>query len=288
MSTTPAPSPWIVDVTLASFPQEVVEKSRKVPVFVDFWATWCGPCKVLTPLLEKLAREGNGRFVLAKVDSDKNPELSQYFQVQAVPTVLIFQGGQVLDGFQGALPERELRALLDQIAPLQADEVARAKELEHKGDRAGAIKLLRQVLRDHADLVPARIALAGMLAADGKIEEARLVFQKLSEADQASAAAAGVRAQLDLAGSAGELDAARAAFTAQPSDLRARVAFGKALLGARKYEDGLEQLLEAVREDARFEDGAARKAMIEAFDALGHEHPTTIDFRGRLQMLLMV
>ena len=148
MSTTPAPSPWIVDVTLASFPQEVVEKSRKVPVFVDFWATWCGPCKVLTPLLEKLAREGNGRFVLAKVDSDKNPELSQYFQVQAVPTVLIFQGGQVLDGFQGALPERELRALLDQIAPLQADEVARAKELEHKGDRAGAIKLLRQVLRE--------------------------------------------------------------------------------------------------------------------------------------------
>jgi len=288
-------STTVVQVNAANFQREVIERSRSVPVVLDFWAAWCGPCKTLTPVLEKLNAHDNAlapadkpAWILAKVDTDANPELAQAFQIQSIPQVMAVQNGRIVDGFAGALPEREVRAFLSALVPGAAPSAAaEAKELEAQGDRAGAIALLRQALREGED-ADARIALCALLLADGKAGEAQLVFDKLGEAERASAAATSVRAQLELAQHASGLDAARVKHEADPDDLAARIEYGRALLAAHREEEGLELLLEAVSSDPKFEDGAARKAMLSAFEALGPDHPLTVSFRFRLQMVLLV
>lgn len=278
----------IVDVDITNFEREVLARSRQVPVLVDFWASWCGPCKSLGPVLEKLAREYSGRLVLAKVDVDKNPELAHAFRIQSVPSVILLVGGRPVDGFVGAQPEAEIRRLLEpHLGGAGAvDVVAEAQALEQAGDREGAIKRLRDHLRDGKQDTPARVALARLLLDAGRADEARKVFDKLSEQDQERDDARAVAARLALAEAAGDLDELRAKVERDPGDLAACIDYGKALFAAGRREEGLEMLLDAARRDLSFQDGAARKALLEAFEALGYEDPLSIEYQKRLSVLL--
>ena len=281
----PAP---VLEVDATSFQREVVDRSREVPVLIDFWATWCAPCGTLSPILEKLAREMDGAFVLAKVDVERSPELADVFRIQSVPAVILIRDGRPLDAFVGARSEEEVRDFLARhLGPAPGgDPVSAARELEAQGQRAEAIELLREVSRQGAPEPSVRIAMADMLIADDRAAEARKVFARLSEEKQASEEAAGVRAKLELAEEAGDVDELRAALEASPEDLAARIRLGRALMAAGRHEEGLEELWAAAKRDLRFDDGAPRKALEEAFQILGEEHTLTVEFRGLLSLLL--
>ena len=282
-------SNWIVDVDPQNFRSEVIERSLTVPVVVDFWAEWCGPCKELGPALEAAAKQGNGRFVLAKVDVDKHPDLTQAFQVQGIPTVMGLSDGKVVDGFQGALPPAELAAFLDRLAPAQAGVVEKARELAEAGDAEGAMELLRAHLIEQGDDAVARIALAELLLDAGKLVDAKKVADKLTEADWESDPGRALKARLALAEEAegaGDLAKLEADVEASPEDPDPRIALGKALVAGGRHADGLEHLLEAYELDPKHDGEAARKAMLEVFDMLGPEDPVANDFRYRLSLLL--
>lgn len=283
-------SQWIQDVSSATFSADVVERSRQVPVVVDFWATWCGPCKTLGPMLEKLAVEYDGRFVLAKTDIDQNPDLAQVFQIQSVPTVLALKGGKVVDGFMGALPDPELRAFLDKLAPPITKpgevELELARERAEAGEHEEAVQGLRALLQEHPDLEEARLAVCASLIELGRTAEAKKVFEKLSEEARAQPEGRALEARLQLVEGAGDVEALQREHDADPSDLAKRIELGKTLAATGRPEEGLEHLLECATADLHFGDDAARKAMLEVFEALGDEHPLTLEFRRRLQVVL--
>lgn len=282
---------WIVSVDAKDFEKDVIERSKSIPVLVDFWAEWCGPCKELGPLLEKKAREDAGRFVLAKVDVDRNQELTQIFRIQGIPAVLALVDGKLADGFQGALPEPELDAFLERIAPRQAPATEsaildRARSLAAEGQAEEAIAQLRNHLREKPDHAPGRLLLAELLVDADRAPEAEKVFAKLSDEAQGSAAGRALKARLDFAGDAGDLEELAGAVAAAPDDAEARIALGKARLAAQQYEEGLEELLEAVRLDPHGSGTEAKEAMLEVFDVLGLEDPVANDYRFKLSLEL--
>ena len=287
-----AETSWIVDVDARTFEREIIERSASVPVVVDFWASWCGPCKTLTPLLEKRAREGNGRFVLAKVDIDRSPELAQAFRVQAVPTVLAIVQGRLADGFQGALGEKEVDDFLERIAPGRAPrnradaQVERALAVIAEGKREQGIGLLRELLRETPDHVPARFALAETLIDAGKVQDAKLVLEKIPAEEAESERGKALRTRLDYAQHAGDLAQLEEDVRARPDDQAARIQLGKAYVAARDYERGLENLLEVVRRDPSGLGKEAKAAMLEVFGILGLEDPVANEYRFKLSLEL--
>jgi putative thioredoxin len=280
----------ILDVTVETFQKEVVERSRRTPVLIDFWATWCGPCKTLGPVLEKLAREFAGAFTLAKVDIDRNQELADVFQIQSVPTVLLLKDGRLADGFAGALPEAQIRKFLElHLGLKKADPLEEAAKLEAEGKRTEALALLATHLNTAPGDAKARLMAARLCAAEGRLDDARAHFEKVVGDARESDEAKLLAAQLEAASqSAGATAALEAAVKANPKDVAARLAYGKALVAASKHAEGLEQMLEAARLDLAFEDGAPRKALIEVFNLLGWSDPLVLDYQRRLSMLLCV
>ena len=278
----------VVDVTAATFEAEVVLRSKEVPVLVDFWATWCGPCRTLTPILEKLAAELDGRFVLAKVDIDANPELADIFRIQSVPSVLLLKGGKLLDGFMGAQPEASVRRFLEpHLPPPLVDELEAVRALEADGQRAEAITALRAALREErVDAGAGRLLLARLLLEEGKPEEARLVFEKLAAGEQDSEEGKAIAAKLRFSRHRADLAALESQLAAEPGDIAARLAYGRALIAAGQHAQGLESLYEAARRDLHFQQDAPRKALIEAFDAVGFDQPLTLEYQRRLSLLL--
>jgi putative thioredoxin len=258
-----------LDVGLADFPQHVLEESKHRPVLVDFWAPWCGPCKSLKPVLEKLAAEYGGKFLLAKVNSDDNQELAARYGVRGIPSVKAFVNGEPVDEFSGALPESEVRAFLDRLVPGPAEELrAQAAELRLAGDMSGAL----QVLADASRIDPAHIGV--------RLDAAEIMLD-LNEADETHRLLAGVaddadprvpqlKARLQFMGAAGEDEAALAArVAANENDLEARLKMAQLLVAAGQYEAGMDQLLEIVRRDRSFEDDIGRKTLLSVFDLLG-------------------
>ena len=282
-------SQWIIEVDAPSFATAVVERSKTVPVVLDFWATWCGPCQSLGPALEKLAREENGRFVLGKVDIDTNQELAQAFRIESVPTVIAIVDGRPVDGFMGDLPETELRAFLDRIAPGGGGSellVMEAKALAEAGETEQAARLLRDYLRENEEDGDARITLAGLLVDLGKKEEAKLVLAKLSEEQAQSAEAKAIRTRIDFLESAGDLEELERAVNERPEDASAHLELGEGLCAAQKYESGLDHLLSSIRLDADFAEGAAKRKMLEVFELLGLEDPVANEYRFKLSLEL--
>lgn len=282
-------SPWIVDVDARNFEQEVLVRSRSVPVVVDFWASWCGPCKTLGPLLEARARAGDGRFLLAKVDVDRSPELAQAFRVQGIPAVLAVVDGRLADGFQGALPEAELDQFLDRIAPhLEITPLEEARALAEAGDRAAAVELLGEFLQDEPANAAAAVLLAGLHVDEGRLDEARAVLEGLDETARESPEARAVAARIGFAAAAGDLAPLERAARERPDDPAALLALGRAQVAAGRSAEGLESLLSAVRLDP---EGAgagaeAKQAMRETFDLLGLEDPVANEYRFKLSMEL--
>jgi putative thioredoxin len=230
-----------------------------------------------------------GRFVLAKIDIDKNPEIADLFQIQSVPTVMLLKGARPVDGFTGALPEPQVRKFLEQhlgAAPLDA--LQQAEKLEREGKRSEAAELLRAHLQTKSADDKARLLLARLLAAEGRLEEARKVFAKVSGAAREAPEAQAVKAQLEAAAKAGDLAPLEQAVAAAPKDVAKRIALGKGLVAAGKHERGLEELLAAAKLDVHFEEDAPRKALIEVFNLLGQSDPLVLEFQRRLSMLLCV
>lgn len=260
------------DVSLQDFEARVLQPSLEIPVLVDFWAEWCGPCQTLKPMLEKLAEEYQGRFLLAKVNADTNPELSQYFGVRSIPTVVMLVGGQPQDGFTGALPESELRAFIDRfVAPPAADLRAEAAALAATGDWNGALQILIQATQENPNDEGARLdAVEALLELERKEEAEQLLgLEYTAEADRAQS----LKARLALAANAVDTAPLQAKVDANPDDHAARLELAKALAGNGQYEAAMEAALEVVRRDRFFDSGAGRRVLLEFFEALGgNEH----------------
>lgn len=268
-------SPHVFDASLALFEQEVLLKSKEVPVLVDFWATWCEPCKTLGPLLEKLADEFNGGFLLAKVDVDKDQQLAGYFQIKSVPTVMLVKDGQIVDGFPGALPEGQLREFLTHhgVEPAPVVEEAppeTAAPLTAHED----VARLRAAAMAEPDKDETRLDLALALLKTGAVDEAQAMLDALPANLAQDDRALRGRARLGFAALLRDAPPAavlQTAIATDPADLRARYLLGAQLIVAGESQAGLEQFLEMLRRDRAFQDGLPRKALIDAFRVVEDE-----------------
>ena len=269
------------DVDEQSFVQDVVERSGSVPVVVDFWAPWCGPCRQLGPLLERLVATYDGRIELAKVNTDENPNLAEEYRIEGIPAVKAFRDGRLLSEFTGALPEPQVRAFLQRLLPSRADELAaEAATLAYSGDAAGAESTYRRALDEDRGHRAAVIGLARMLAARAEDQEALTLLANLPADEEA----ARLRAELKLRQSSAGLDerSYEARLSDDPTDVDAAYQLGMALAARGDYERSLEHLLQVVRLDRTYGDDAGRKAMLDIFTLLGDASPLTQTYRRRL------
>jgi putative thioredoxin len=276
-------SPFIKDVTLDDFQQEVVLRSREVPVLVDFWAEWCGPCKSLSPLLERITAEAAGDFELAKVDVDANQSLAGQFLVQSIPTVVAMRNGTEVDRFTGALPEAAIRAFLESVLPNELDHmVDQARTALVDGDTAAAEHILRQVLEQKPDHQDAGTSLAALLIDHGDVDEALIVLGRLIPDPEVERLQAAARLRRTSGDDISELEAAA---TAAPEDEDAQMDLAAALAAHSEFEPALDRLLDLVRRKGeRRED--ARQAMVDIFGVLGNDHPLTMTYRRQLAAAL--
>ncbi|HSF85531.1 MAG TPA: thioredoxin [Acidimicrobiia bacterium] len=277
------PHELISDISAAEFPQAVLQRSHEVPVVVDFWAEWCGPCKVLGPILEDLTIESDGEFELAKVDVDANPELSQQFGVQGIPTVVAFRDGAVAGRFTGALPEPQVRTWLEGIMPDEMDRmVDQARDVALGGDLLQAEQIYRMVLEQRSDHHEAGTGLAGLLLARGDSEEALIVLGRLAPTPDVERLQAAARLSASRVDDVASLEAA---VTADAGDDGARLSLAKALAARSEFEPALDHMLTVVTGKGEGAD-EARKAMLDIFELLGDAHPLTGPYRRRLASAL--
>jgi len=287
MSEAVGASPFVIDVTDADFEAQVIERSKEVPIVVDFWAPWCGPCRALGPMLERLAEEHAGRFVLARVNTDENPALAEAFRVQSIPMVIGVRAGALAGHFVGALPETGVREFLARLLPSDGERLAEdAVALLAAGRTDEAEAAFRHSLEVDPRADAARIGLADLLSARGDDADALAMLEQVGpgphrqEADRLAAAA-----RIRQSG-AGDESALRAKLEANPSDLEARFTLAQALAGGARYAEALEQYLEVVRRDRAFRDDGARKAMIDIFDLLGSGNELADRYRSELAAVL--
>ena len=274
-----------IDVGLADFAQSVLEESKRRPVVVDFWAPWCGPCKSLKPILEKLAAEYGGKFLLAKINSDDNQELAVRYGVRGIPSVQAFIDGEPVDAFSGALPEGEVRAFLDRLVPSPTDELrAQAAELRFAGDLSSALQKLADASAIDSAHVGVRLDAAEIMLDLNEVEEARRLLG--SVADDADPRVPQLKARLQFMGVAGEDVAALTAQVAEnENDLATRLKLANLLVAAGQYEAGMDQLLEIVRRDRGFEDDIGRKTLLAVFNLLDGDERVS-RYRRMLSSLL--
>ena len=263
----------VFDATTATFETEVLQASLTTPVLVDFWATWCGPCRTLGPILEKLAGEYHGAFVLAKVDVDKEPELSAAFQIRSVPTVMLLKDGQIVDGFPGALPEGQLREFLKHHGiepglPVDAEDTPAEPANLPPPDPHAEVVRLRKLVESEPDTAEHRLDLALALLQTGAAGEAEQLLDALPANLSTDDRAVQARARLGFATLLKDAPPAatlEAAIQANPADLKARHLLGVHRLVAGDAEAGLQQFMEMLRRDRGYADGLPRQALIDAF-----------------------
>lgn len=273
----------VKDVDQQAFGQDVLQRSHEVPVVVDFWAEWCGPCRVLGPILEKVAGEHPGAFDLVKVNVDQNPALAAQFGIQGIPTVLAFRDGRPAARFTGALPEADVRRWVEQILPTETDLlVDQARDAVLDGDEPTAESLFRRVLETVPDHPEAGAGLAALLIARRESGEALALLGRLPRSGEVERLEGAARI---AAAQGSDLHSLEARVAADPGDTLARLELGKALAARQEYEPGLDHLLAVVRAGGPHRE-AARAAMVDVFGLLGNGHPLTALYRRALASAL--
>ncbi len=279
---------FTIDVGDDDFASQVLERSHRTPVVVDFWAPWCGPCRTLGPLLEKLAEQHAGAFLLAKVNVDQSPVVAQRYAVRSIPAVIGVRDGAIVAEFVGAQPEANVQRFIAALLPSEADGLAKAGEaLAKAGDAAGAEAKLRAALERDTRHSRALLGLARLLGERGEIADALALLEQIMgrEAELAEAEKLAAQLRTSAAGDADE-SALRARIEANPEDLEAHLQLGRALAARTRHEEALEHLLAAVKRDPHFDDEAARKSMLDLFAVLGSDHPLTQRYRAELARAL--
>ena len=294
-------SPHIKDSGLATFAADVLEQSREVPVIVDFWAPWCGPCKTLGPSLEAAVEAAGGAVKLVKVNIDENPEIAQQLRIQSIPTVYAFRDGQPVDGFMGAIPDSQVKAFVAALAggagghnhggPEHTAEVlAVAAEALEAGDIAMAAQAYGHVLQDEPGHPEAVAGLARAYLVGGDLERARTTLKMVKPGGEESQAIRAVEAELKLKSTPppdqGEAATLRAKLETDPKDHQARFDLAMALDAAGDRDGAVAELLELVRRDRKWNEDAARKQLVTLFEAMGPTDPRTIEARRKLSGLL--
>ena len=289
-----APANTVKDGDTASFAADVIEASNEVPVIVDFWAEWCGPCKTLGPTIEKAVKAASGQVRLVKINVDENQQLAQQLRVQSIPAVFAFKNGKPVDGFVGAQPESQIKAFIQRLTgdagpspieqALEQGEAALAA-----GDVSTASDIFGQVLRSDMENARAIAGLCQCLIDSGDLAEAREMLDGLEGKLAIDPAVQSVRAALELAeqsADAGDTAPLRARLEANGNDHEARMELSTALLAAGQREEAVDELLESIRRDRNWNDEAARKQLLTLFEAFGHADELTVSARRRLSSML--
>jgi putative thioredoxin len=290
----PAAGDLIKDTTTASFRQDVIAESAKQPVLVDFWAPWCGPCKQLTPVLEKAVKAAGGKVKLVKMNIDEHPQIASQLGIQSIPAVIAFQRGQPADGFMGALPESQVKGFIERlVGPVGTsaldDLLAQADALAAQGDAAGSAELYAAVLAQDPENAAALAALAKLHVQLGDLEGAKRFLAMVPKGKAHDPAIAGARAAIEVAeqaASLGDLGDLQRRVEANTLDHQARFDLALALNARGRRGQALDHLLEIVRQDRTWNDDGARKQLVQFFEAWGPMDEMTVAGRRRLSSLL--
>jgi putative thioredoxin len=284
----------VKETTTQAFVKDVIEESRQQPVLIDFWAPWCGPCKQLTPVLEKVVKAAKGKVKLVKMNIDEHPAIPGQMGIQSIPAVIAFVNGQPADGFMGALPESQVVAFIERLTKEKLgagdkDLLEAADQALAAGDYAGAADVYAQVLQEDSGSIPALAGLARCYVGTGNVEQAKKTLDMVPEAKRGDSSVAAARAAIELSeqtkdiGPIGDLEAKVAA---DPKDYQARFDLALALNVSGNREGAVDQLLEIVRRDRKWNDDGARKQLVQLFDAWGPTDEATVEGRKRLSSVL--
>ncbi len=280
---------FIVNIDESNAAQLLIDESHKRPVVVDFWADWCEPCKVLMPLLEKIANEYQGAFLLAKVNADEQQMISQQFGVRSLPTVMVIQDGQPVDGFAGAQPEAQVRQMLEKYLPKPWDGLLQlAQEAMERGDFAQALTPLRQAWEDSGRSYDITVAYVHALIESLRLDEAEAILDGVRMADQ-DAAYEQLRAQVEIkreAAKSPEIEALEQQLAANPDDLDVRYQLGVQYTDAGHFKDGMEQFIGVLRLDLGHGEGATKRLLLDTIASLGKGDPLGVEYQRKLYSLL--
>jgi len=293
----PAAPDLIKETTTQTFVKDVIEESRRQPVLIDFWAPWCGPCRQLTPVLEKAVNNARGKVKLVKMNIDEHPAIPGQMGIQSIPAVIAFVNGQPADGFMGALPESQVNAFIEKLTkgmtapgePNIAEILQEAEAVLAEGDAAAAAQIYAEVLSLDATNIAALAGLAKCYVATGAMDQARKTLAMVPESKRNDAAVKAVQAALDLAeqaSSLGPLGELEQKVAANPLDHQARFDLATALNAAGNRSEATAQLLEIVKRDRKWNDDGARKQLVQFFEAWGGADEATVEGRKRLSTIL--